>query len=96
MNNRSQYELMVILDPDMEEGKSLDAVRSLVIDRDMEIKEEDLWGLRTLAYPINKKTQGRYALFYVSTNDRSKLVDLKKELNIHSAVLRYTLIKSRG
>lgn len=93
---KTQYELMLVMDPEQDEKKELETVRGLLKGYEITVEEEDVWGLRTLAYPINKMSQGRYVLMFIETTDLSRLADLKKELNINGAVLRYTLVKTRG
>ena len=56
-----QYELMIILDPDLEERTikpSLDKFLSVVTKDAGTVDNVDLWGKRRLAYDINKKSEG--------------------------------------
>ena len=62
MNN---YELIMILNPVMseEEVRTITAkYRGMVTDTCGSIVNEEAWGMRQLAYPIQKKTTGIYHL----------------------------------
>ena len=58
------YELMIILDPDLEErtiAPSLDRFLTVVTNAGGTVKTE-IWGRRRMAYEINKKPEGIYAI----------------------------------
>ena len=60
MSLMRHYELMVILDPDLEErtvAPSLDQYLNLVRQDGGSVESVDVWGRRRLAYEINKKTE---------------------------------------
>ena len=60
-----QYELMVILDPELEErtvAPSLDKYLTVVTKDGGTVDNVDIWGRRRLAYEINKKAEGIYAV----------------------------------
>ena len=57
------YELMVILDPTVEErtvAPSLDKFLNVIRNGGGTVDKVDIWGRRRLAYEINKKTEGIY------------------------------------
>ena len=59
------YEVMVILDPSLEErtiAPSLDAFLSVVKNDGGAVEKVDIWGRRRLAYEINKHAEGIYAV----------------------------------
>ncbi len=63
MNN--QYETVFILTPILSEAQMRDAVdkfRKILTDNGAELVHEEDWGLRKLAYPIQKKNTGFYNL----------------------------------
>ncbi|MDR1938403.1 MAG: 30S ribosomal protein S6 [Tannerellaceae bacterium] len=63
MNN---YETVFILTPVLSEAQMKEAVEkfaNLLRSEGAEIVNEENWGLRKLAYPIDKKTTGFYQLF---------------------------------
>ena len=60
-----QYETVIILTPLLSDEAAKEAVakfRSILTDNGAEIINEDNWGLKKLAYPIQKKTTGYYHL----------------------------------
>ena len=62
MNN---YETVFILTPvlsDAQMKEAVDKFTSLLKEQGAEIVNEECWGLRKLAYPIEKKTTGFYVL----------------------------------
>jgi small subunit ribosomal protein S6 len=61
----NQYETVFILTPVLSESQTKEAVqkfRSVISDVGGTIVHEENWGLRKLAYPIQKKTTGFYFL----------------------------------
>ena len=59
------YELMVILDPDLEERTvqpSLDTYLNVVRKDGGSVENIDIWGRRRLAYEIDKNAEGIYAV----------------------------------
>ncbi|HOK37281.1 MAG: 30S ribosomal protein S6 [Bacteroidales bacterium] len=61
----NQYETVFIATPVLSEAQMKEAVdkfRKLITEHGELVHEED-WGLRKLAYPIQKKTTGFYHLF---------------------------------
>ncbi len=63
MNN--QYETVFILTPILSEaqvGDAVDKFRSILTENGAELVHEENWGLRKLAYPIQKKSNGFYHL----------------------------------
>ena len=73
------YEVMVILDPDLEErtvAPSLETFLNVVKADGGSVDKVDIWGRRRLAYEIKKKTEGIYAvapLIFDSAGERAKL-----------------------
>src|SRR5882757_2526508 len=60
-----QYETVIILTPLLSIETAKEAVAKftkILTDNGAEIIQEDNWGLRKLAYPIEKKTTGYYHL----------------------------------
>ncbi|RCH54194.1 30S ribosomal protein S6 [Mucilaginibacter hurinus] len=60
-----QYETVIVLTPLLSEETAKEVIASfskLLTDGGAEIVQEDNWGLKKLAYPIQKKTTGYYHL----------------------------------
>jgi small subunit ribosomal protein S6 len=90
-----QYELMVILDPELEErtvAPSLDQFLNVVRNAGGTVEKVDIWGRRRLAYEIDKKSEGIYAVIdMVAEPDSVK--ELDRQLNLNEAVLRTKVMR---
>src|SRR5579875_1259837 len=92
MNN---YELMVIFTPVLSDDEFKAAQRkftTLVTDNGGQIVAENAWGLKSLAYPIQKKTTGLYwvAEFTAPSDFNEKL---KIQLLRDETVLRHLITR---
>ena len=89
------YELMVILDPELEErtvAPSLDRFLNVVRKGGGSVENVNIWGRRKLAYEIKKKSEGIYAVVDMQAEpDLAK--ELDRQLNLNEAVLRTKLIR---
>lgn len=92
------YELMVILDPELEEravAPSLEKFLNVVRQGGGSVENIDIWGRRRLAYEIKKKTEGIYAVVDMSaTPDLAK--ELDRQLNLNEAVLRTKMVRPQA
>jgi small subunit ribosomal protein S6 len=90
-----RYELMVILDPDLEErtvAPSLDQFLTVVRSGGGSVEKVDVWGRRRLAYEIDKKPEGIYAVVDL-TAEPDVVKELDRQLNLNEAVLRTKLMR---
>ena len=88
------YELMVILDPDLEErtiAPSLDRFLTVVTKSGGTVKTE-IWGRRRMAYEINKKPEGIYAIIDIQA-EPAAVQELDRQLNLNESVLRTKLMR---
>ncbi|MDR3203010.1 MAG: 30S ribosomal protein S6 [Bifidobacteriaceae bacterium] len=90
------YELMIILDPDAEEetvAPLLDKFLAVITSDSGTIDNIDNWGKRHLAFPINKKSEGYYAVVnFTATPTTAK--ELDRQLGLSEAVLRTKLLRA--
>lgn len=90
-----QYELMVILDPEVDErtvAPSLDKFLSVITTGGGSVEKVDIWGKRRLAYDINKRNEGIYAVVdMTATPELAK--ELDRQLGLNESVLRTKLIR---
>ena len=89
------YELMVILDPDLEEktiAPSLDAFLGVIRSDGGTVEKVDVWGRRRLAYEIDHKVEGIYAVLDV-TAEPAAVKELDRQLNLNEAVLRTKVLR---
>ncbi|KQO81483.1 30S ribosomal protein S6 [Frigoribacterium sp. Leaf263] len=92
----NQYELMVILDPEIDErtvAPSLDKFLNVIRNDGGTIDNVDIWGRRRLAYEINKKTEGIYAVVNLTSNPAAT-VELDRQLGLSEAVLRTKVLRA--
>ncbi|GAA3538774.1 30S ribosomal protein S6 [Aeromicrobium flavum] len=86
-----KYELMVILDADVDERsveKSLSTyLNNTIVADGGSIDAIDVWGKRRLAYEINKKSEGVYAVIGLSAGPDS-VKELDRQLSLNESVVR--------
>ncbi|KQQ07497.1 MULTISPECIES: 30S ribosomal protein S6 [Rathayibacter] len=91
-----QYEIMVILDPEIDErtvAPSLDKFLNVIRTDGGSIDKVDVWGRRRLAYEINKKTEGIYAVVdFTSTSAAAN--ELDRQLKLSEAVMRTKVLRA--
>lgn len=90
-----KYELMVILNPkqtDKEIEKELKEVKKTLTDNGFETVDEDIWGVRELAYKIKGHAKGYYVVLNL-TGEPEGALEVHRDLTLQPSVLRYLLIK---
>jgi len=91
-----QYELMVILDPSIEErtvAPSLDKFLNVIRNGGGTVDNVDIWGRRRLAYEINKNTEGTYVVVNL-TSTSATVLELDRQLKLSEAVMRTKLLRA--
>ena len=91
----NQYETVFIVTPVLSEPQMKEAVqkfRNLITDNSGEIVNEEDWGLRKLAYPIQKKTTGFYSLFEFKSTP-AFIDKLETEYRRDERIIRFITIK---
>ena len=91
-----QYELMVILDPEVDErtvAPSLDKFLNVIRNDGGTIDKIDIWGRRRLAYEIDKKTEGIYAVVNF-TAEAATTDELDRQLGLSEAVMRTKVLRA--
>ena len=90
-----QYELMVIFDPETDERAVqplFDKFLTVVTKDGGSVDKIDHWGRRRLAYEINKKAEGLYAVANLTcTPDTSK--ELDRQLTLNESIMRTKLLR---
>ena len=89
------YELMVILDPELEErtiAPSLDRFLTVVTNSGGTVGKVDIWGRRRLAYEIRKQIEGIYAVIDINA-EPAAVAELDRQLNLNESVLRTKLMR---
>lgn len=93
-----RYEVMVILDPDLEErtvAPSLDTFLNVVKNDGGTVDNVDIWGRRRLTYEIKKKSEGIYAVLDLTCNPAA-VAELDRQLTLNESVLRTKVMRTDG
>lgn len=90
---KRQYEVAVILHPDLEIDLEtpLQRLDEVLTQVEAEVKRRDEWGKRKLAYPINKLQFGVY-VFYLVELEPSRVEELEQSLQLSEEVIRHLVV----
>ena len=90
----NQYETVFITTPVLSESQmkeTVDKFKKILTDNSAEIVHEENWGLRKLAYPIQKKSTGFYYL--IEFRAEGNLVQkLETEFKRDERIIRFLLV----
>jgi small subunit ribosomal protein S6 len=91
----NHYETVFITTPVLSESQMKEAVekfKSILTDNDAKIVHEENWGLRKLAYPIQKKSTGFYYL--IEFESEGNLIDkLETEYRRDERIIRFLTVR---
>jgi len=91
----NQYETVFILTPVLSDEQMKEAVKKykdFLIGKGAEIVHEESWGMRKLAYPIQKKSTGFYHLIEFRS-EGNLISDLEITFKRDERVLRFLTVK---
>jgi len=94
MANRT-YEVMYIIDPETSADKITklnEAVGKLIEKEGGSVVRMDDVGRRTLAYPIDKKTEGHYVLFEINGSGQ-EILELERRMRVNDMIIRYMTVR---
>ena len=89
------YEVLFILSPQIPEEEATTLIndfRSVGEKTGASLKNEEAWGRRRLAYPIQKFTEGNYHLFVYESN--GDLHELDRRMKNSDRVLRHIIVRT--
>ncbi|EHR36296.1 30S ribosomal protein S6 [Helcococcus kunzii] len=93
----NQYEMIVILKPNLE-----DDVKSTVLQRMYDtinengtLGEVDDWGIKKLAYEIDKFSEGNYVLINFEA-DPSLIKELERRAQIADPIIKYLVVNKES
>jgi small subunit ribosomal protein S6 len=89
------YEVIVILDPDLEErtvAPSLDTYLNVITKDGGTVNKVDIWGRRRLAFDINKKAEGIYAVLDLQCSPAA-VAELDRQLSLNESVMRTKVMR---
>ena len=87
------YEVMFIIDPALEDDAkeaTIEAVKG-IIAAEGEVGNTDVWGMRKLAYPIQKKSEGYYVVIEFKAQPTLPK-ELDRRLRISDNVMRHLIV----
>lgn len=89
------YETVFILHPDLgdDEVRELTSrIEQTVVSLKGDLKQIVDWGMRKLAYPINKVSRGRY--YYMRLDGSAEMIaEVERRLRLNDRVLRYQSVR---
>ena len=87
----NHYETAFILTPvlsDVQMKEAVEKFKGFLVANGAEIENEELWGLKKLAYPIQKKSTGFYSLLQFKA-EPSMVAKLELQFRRDERVLRF-------
>src|SRR4051794_2164151 len=90
------YELMVILDPSLEERTvepSLDKYLNVVRKDGGTVESVEVWGRRRLAYEVKKNAEGIYAVITLNA-EPATVKELDRQLTLNESILRTKVMRA--
>ncbi|MQW77039.1 30S ribosomal protein S6 [Nocardioides sp. dk4132] len=89
------YEVMVILDPSLEERTiepSLDKYLNVIRNDGGTVESVDVWGRRRLAYEVKKNAEGIYAIVTLKA-EPATVKEFDRQLTLNESILRTKVIR---
>jgi small subunit ribosomal protein S6 len=89
------YEVMVILDPSLEERTiepSLDKYLNVIRKDGGSVDKVDVWGRRRMAYEIKKNPEGIYAVISLTATPAT-VKEFDRQLTLNESILRTKVIR---
>lgn len=92
------YEVVYIFDPALDEdgvNARLEKHHGVLTSAGAEIAAVDHWGIRQLAYPIQRQASGYYVVAHFNA-ETDALPEFERQLKLDEEVLRYLLVLNEG
>lgn len=89
----NQYEVMFLFNPNEAVFQSsIETVKKIFTEQNVEIEKEDDMGIRELAYEIKKAKDAHYYLFHIKAESTS-ILTITKEIQLHEEIPRFLFVK---
>jgi len=91
----NKYESIYIINPEVEEQgikELVEKFNTLIETEGGKVSETQEWGLKRLAYPIQKKEQGYYVLVNFEAKPES-IVELERVYKITDSVMKFITVR---
>lgn len=92
------YEVVYIFDSVLDEdsvNKKLDKFHKIIVGNDGEVIAVDHWGIRQMAYPVNKHKTGYYVVAQINAGSEG-LPEFERILKLAPDLMRHLLVLSEG
>ncbi len=89
------YEELFILKPDASEEQTdsvVDLIRNIITGADGVVDKVDKWGIRKLAYKVEKLSEGFYVLIQFSANPEV-VKEIERRLRVNDLVIKYLTVR---
>ena len=89
------YELMYILDPNLDEdasGALMAKIEDLMTKQGVEVEKTEPWGKRRLAYSIKGHRDGNYILSYLKA-EATAISEMERRLRVTDGILRFLTVR---
>ena len=89
------YETVLIARQDLSEKQAKDlndAFSKVLNDNGGNIARTEYWGLRTMAYKINKNRKGHYTMFHIDS-DYPAVAEMERQMRLNEDVLRFLTLR---
>jgi len=70
----------------------IDEFTSVIKSHDGEIKKSEYWGIRNLAYKINKNRKAHYYMLNISSSSET-ISEYERLLGLHEDIIRFLTVK---
>ena len=95
-----EYEVTIIIQPQLEEDERKELIQRVSELLAPDAKEEEKhtvneWGMRRLAYPIQKHTEGYYVL-YEGALDPARIPEAERSMQYMEDILRYLIVRKES
>lgn len=95
MPEQRTYEILYIVDPETNDDdvtRLSDSFQQIITDQGGTITKSENMGRRSLAYPINRKTEGIYVLYEIDGTGR-EIAELERRMRVSDQVVRYITVR---
>ena len=91
-----KYEIMIIIDPDVDERQVpalLEKHQKVITAADGTIDSQDIWGKRRMAYEIDHKAEGTYAVLNI-TAPVDAVKEMDRLMSIDEQIMRAKVMRT--
>ncbi|GAB7022654.1 30S ribosomal protein S6 [Salidesulfovibrio brasiliensis] len=91
----ASYETLLLLSPELgEEGRKeiVEKVSGIIANQGGELTETDEWGMRPLAYPVQKQSRGYYVRL-VFNAPGALIAEMERIIRITDGIFKFITVK---